>query len=250
MNERRKYKNVVISDVHLGSEHSKLAELTGFLSSIDCERLILAGDIIDGYQLHQKQDRWTYRESSLFRVIMKMMEAQGTEVIYVTGNHDDFLDSLAPSRMFNISIVNEFIVNDFNKKYVVIHGHAFDSVTLRLRWLARLGDMGYNMLIRFNKVWNKARRHRGAESYSLSKAVKHGVKKAVAILTGFEKDLADFAFAKGCDGIICGHIHHTEDKILRHNIHYLNSGDWVETMSALVQTMEGEWKVLYYKDLQ
>lgn len=133
--DRIAFKSIVISDVHLGSPHSKLVEVTKFLSMVNCERLIMAGDIIDGWQLKSEEDKWTLEESMFFRVIMKMMEKMGTEVIYVTGNHDDFLFPIVPCELFKIKIVSEYIIEDFGKRFVVIHGHAFDAVTMHFRWL-------------------------------------------------------------------------------------------------------------------
>lgn len=245
--ERPHYKTVVISDVHIGAPHSKVREVTEFLGSFDCDRLIMDGDIIDGWQLKNSNDKWTVVHSAFFHVIMKMMEKHNTEVIYVTGNHDDFLDPLVPSKMANISLVHEFIIKEKNHSYVVIHGHAFDSITSRLTFLAKLGDVAYNLLLKFNNVWNKARQKRGKEYYSLSAVVKHKVKQAVSAISGFESDLASYAKAKGCDGIICGHIHHPEDKMLKGGIHYLNSGDWVESLTALVEDYDGNWRIARYQ---
>ena len=180
---------------------------------------------------------------------MKMMEQNQTEVVYVTGNHDDFLDYIIPCQLFNISLVNEYLIEDFGKRFVVIHGHAFDSITAQFRWISKLGDLAYNALLKFNNRWNKSRERLGKEKYSFSKVLKHSVKKAVNYISGFESDLADFARAKKCDGIICGHIHHPEDKMLKHGIRYLNCGDWVESLTALAQDFDGNWKILNYKDL-
>lgn len=249
MPDKKSYKTVVISDVHLGAPHSKLKEVTSFLNSAHCELLILNGDIIDGWQLKQIDDKWTVMESAFFHSIMKMMEQDGTNVVYVTGNHDDFLDPIAPSSLFNIQVVNEYLIDDISGRYVVIHGHAFDSITSKFRWLSKLGDVGYNLLLKFNNKWNKSRTTRGMEGYSFSKSAKQAVKKAVNMISGFESDIAAFAVAKKCKGIICGHIHHPEDKILDGGIRYLNSGDWVETLSALVETHEGQWSVVYYNDM-
>ena len=246
--ERPHYKTVVISDVHLGATHSKVREVSEFLSSVDCDRLIMNGDIIDGWQLHNSDDKWNSSHSAFFRVIMKMMENHSTEVIYVSGNHDDFLDPIVPSKLFNISFVSEYILREEKHSYVVIHGHAFDSITARFRWISRLGDIGYNLLLKFNNMWNRARMRHGKEYYSFSKVIKHKVKQAVSLISGFESDLEAFARARGCDGIICGHIHNPEDKMLKGGIHYLNSGDWVESLSALVEDFDGNWRILRYND--
>ncbi len=248
MLERPHYRTVVISDVHIGAPHSKVKEAAEFLSSVDCDRLIMNGDIIDGWQLKNSSDKWTVVHSAFFYVIMKMMEKHSTEVIYVTGNHDDFLDPLVPSKMANITLVNEYIIKEKEHSYVVIHGHAFDSITARLTFLAKLGDVAYNLLLKFNNVWNRARLRRGKEYYSLSKVIKHKVKQAVSAISGFESDLDSFARAKGCDGIICGHIHTPEDKYLKSGVHYLNSGDWVESLTALTEDYDGNWSVVKFSD--
>ena len=245
---RPHYKTIVISDLHLGAPHSKVKEVTEFLSAADCDRLIMAGDIIDGWQLRNSDDKWNVYHSAFFRVIMKMMEKHGTEVIYITGNHDDFLDPIVPSKMFNISLVHEYVLKETEHSYVIIHGHAFDSITSRMKWIAKLGDIAYNFLLKFNKIWNAARQMHGREYYSFSQVVKHKVKQAVSAISGFESDLASFAKAKGCDGIICGHIHNPEDKYIKGGIHYLNSGDWVESLTALVEDGDGNWQIVRYND--
>ena len=246
--ERTHFKTVVISDVHMGARFSKISEATRFLGRLSCDRLILAGDIIDGWQLKKIDDKWTVQESAFFNVIMKMMENYQTEVIYVTGNHDDFLDYITPCQLFNISFVGEYTFEEAGKRYVVIHGHAFDSITAQFRWISKLGDSAYNFLLRFNNIWNKARDRHGKEKYSFSKAIKHGVKKAVNLISGFESDLADFARSKKCNGIICGHIHNPEDKMLKYGIRYMNCGDWVESLTGLVEDDSCNWKILKYDE--
>lgn len=242
------YKTVVVSDIHLGSPNSKVTEVSEFLDSLDCDRLIMNGDIIDGWQLKNSGDeKWTARHSLFFRVLMDLAERKHAQLIYVIGNHDDFLDGIAPVKMFGIQIVSEFVIDEGAKKYVVIHGHAFDSITSRLTFLARLGDIAYNALIKFNNLWNKARIRQGRPYYSFSQVIKHKVKEAVSLISGFEKDLEAYATARGCTGIICGHIHCPEDKMLN-DIHYLNSGDWVESMTALVEDFDGNWRIVRYAD--
>src|SRR5574344_191601 len=246
--ERPYYHTIVISDVHLGSPHSKVREVSDFLASVDCDRLIMDGDIIDGWQLENSEDqKWTAWHSNFFKVIFDMVERHNTEIIYVVGNHDDFLDRIAPVKMFGVRIVNELISDEKEHKYIVIHGHAFDSITARLTFLARLGDIAYNALIRFNNIWNRARIKSGKPYYSLSQVLKQKVKEAVSAISGFEKDIELFAKSKGCDGIICGHIHHPEDKML-HGVHYLNSGDWMESMTALAEDFDGKWQLIHYSD--
>lgn len=240
------YRTVVISDIHLGAPHAKLREVTDFLNSVDCDTLILAGDIVDGWQLKKHNNPWTSLETAFFQAIIGIMDMGHTKAIYLTGNHDDFLDGIVPSEVFNVSVLSEYVMESGGNRFAVIHGHAFDAVTTKLRWLAKLGDVGYNFLLRFNKIWNRSREKQGVGKFSLSKAVKHKVKQAVNLISGFEGDLYDFAKAKKCNGIICGHIHHPCDKMLKGEIRYMNCGDWVESLTALVETEDGEWKIIRY----
>ena len=241
------YKTVVISDVHIGSNHSKVEEASVFLESLTCDLLILDGDIIDGWQLDRHSRRWKKSYSRFFNAIMRMMEEDDTDVVYVRGNHDDFLDNIAPLRLANISIVKEYILESCGKRYFITHGDVFDSVTANMRWLAVLGDKGYNMLLWANAVYNRYRLKRGKPYYSLSQTIKHKVKQAVSFISGFETMLADLARSKKCDGVICGHIHYPEDRMID-GIRYLNSGDWVESLSALIEDENGNWRIYRYRD--
>ena len=139
-----------------------------------------------------------------------MMENQGTEVIYVRGNHDDFLDHLAPMSFYNIRIVKDWVLESNGKRYYVTHGDIFDTVTTHMKWLAKLGDVGYTFLLWMNKVYNNYRLKQGKPYYSLSQAIKQKVKSAVSYISDFEKELVAFARARKCDGVICGHIHHPD----------------------------------------
>lgn len=250
MTERLKVSTIVISDVHLGSEHSKAEELTRFLKTVDCDKLILNGDIIDGWKLQRNPfGKWKKSYTDLIKVIMKMMENHHTQVIYIRGNHDDFLDKLVPLALPNIVIVSDHIHISHGKHYYVTHGDVFDTITSNMIWLAKLGDYGYTFLLWLNKILNKYRRRSGKPYYSFSQKIKHKVKSAVSYISDFEKELSQIAATRHFDGIICGHIHQPAN--CRHgNIHYLNSGDWVESLSALIEYPDGKWEVYeYYKDM-
>lgn len=250
MRLRTFYSTIVLSDIHLGTSHSKTTEVTNFLKSVNCRRLILDGDIIDGWALRKGGTRkWQARHTDFFKVIMKMMEKQGTEVIYVRGNHDDFLDSLMPFTFYNVRIVKDFIHESCGKRYYVTHGDIFDTVTTNMKWLAQLGDWGYTFLLWLNKIYNNYRTRRGLPYYSLSQAIKQKVKTAVSYISDFEQELVKFARTRKCDGVICGHIHHPADTWYG-DIHYLNSGDWVETLSALAEDEDGNWTIIRYEELQ
>lgn len=248
MEARKYFKTIVLSDIHLGTVHSKTDEVSHFLSNVDCNRLILNGDIIDGWQLKKGGiKKWHARHTRFVKILMKMMERKGTEIIYVRGNHDDFLTSFAPISFANFSVVKDYELESKGKRYFVTHGDIFDRVTTQMRWLALLGDIGYTFLLSFNSWYNRCRARRGKPYYSLSMRVKQKVKSAVNYISDFEKTLSEFAQARKYDGVICGHIHHPANTYYD-GIHYLNSGDWVETMSALVENEDGSWEIIYFTD--
>lgn len=247
MDLRKHYSTVVLSDIHIGSEYSKIKEVTRFLKHVNCERLILNGDIIDGWQLQKSSKHWKAEHTNFFKVLMKMMEHCGTQIIYIRGNHDDFLDKLMPFTLSNISIVPDYTFVSAGKRYYATHGDIFDTVTSHMRWLAMLGDIGYSLLLRLNKSYNMYRAWRGKPYYSLSQKVKHRVKSAVSYISDFRNELVLFAKRKKCDGIICGHIHQSANEYYE-GIHYLNSGDWVESLTALVEDEQGNWSVVTYTE--
>lgn len=243
---RTYYQTIVLSDIHLGTTNSKTVEVSKFLKSVNCRRLILNGDIIDGWALKKGGMRkWQKQHTDFFKVIMKMMENEGTEVVYVRGNHDDFLDSLAPVSFYNIEFVKDYVYESHGKRYFVTHGDIFDAVTTKMKWLAKLGDVGYTCLLWVNHRYNRYRAKRGLPYYSLSQVIKQKVKSAVSYISDFERELVDFARTRKCDGVICGHIHHPANTYYD-GIHYLNSGDWVESLSALVEDEDGNWHIVYY----
>ena len=240
-----RYKTVVISDVHLGSSGSKAEEATTFLKQNPCEKLILNGDIIDGWQL-KKYGTWKRKHTSFLRAVLRMMEKDDTKVIYIRGNHDDFLDQVLPLVAGkNFQIRRDYILKSGPKKFFVTHGDIFDSITSHMKWLAYLGDLGYTFLLWLNKFYNQYRTYRGLPYYSLSQSIKQKVKMAVNFISDFEEKLAELAKSRKCDGIICGHIHKPDMKIFD-GIVYMNSGDWVESLSALVEDFNNEWSLVYF----
>lgn len=247
--ERKKYRTVVVSDIHLGSKYSKVREVSEFLSSVDCERLIFNGDTVDGWQLNKNDYKfWGVEQSRFFRIMLNMMEKHGTMVYFLRGNHDDFMDKIIPMEMGTMFLLKDMIIESGGLKYFVTHGDVFDSITSNMKWLAKLGDVVYNILLLINVIYNRIQSLMGRPYYSFSQAIKNNVKKAVANASDFDQMLADVARTKKCNGVICGHIHRPEDRMID-GIHYLNSGDWVETLSALVEDFDGKWSIVYYKDL-
>jgi UDP-2,3-diacylglucosamine pyrophosphatase LpxH len=241
------FKTIVISDLHLGTNGSKAKELVRFLKMHSCEKLILNGDIIDGWQL-KKYGVWKKKHTKFIRQVMKMIDNDDTQVIYTRGNHDDFLDNFLPLKIGkNFSIVLEHIHYSNGKRYLVTHGDVFDSITTNMKWLSKLGDIGYTFLLWLNKVYNNYRTRKGLPYYSLSQKIKSKAKSVVNFISDFEQELVNYATDKKCEGVICGHIHQPAIKMYG-NIEYLNSGDWVESLSALVEDFEGEWSLVYYNE--
>ena len=240
------FKTIVISDAHLGTSGSKAKELCNFLKQHTCDKLILNGDIIDGWQL-KKYGVWKRKHTRFFKIVLKMIEDYDTKVIYLRGNHDDFLDQVIPVKVGRFSIRRDYILKSGDKKYYVVHGDIFDSITTNLKWIAKLGDLGYTFLLWVNKLYNNYRQKKGLPYYSLSQRIKAKVKSAVNFISDFEEELAEVARIQGCNGVICGHIHQPAIKMIG-DIEYLNSGDWVESLSALVQDISGEWSLVYYTE--
>jgi UDP-2,3-diacylglucosamine pyrophosphatase LpxH len=231
----------------LGTKGSKAKEIARFLKQFHCDNLILNGDIIDGWQL-KKSGSWKRKHTRFFNRVLKMMENQSTNVYYLRGNHDDFLDQILPLQIGRLQILADMTYESNGKTYFITHGDVFDSITTNLRWIAYLGDVGYTFLLWLNRVVNYYRYKKGLPYFSLSQFVKGKVKQAVSYVDDYETELAKMAKAKGCDGIICGHIHKAENRMID-GIHYLNSGDWVETMSALAEDHEGNWELIYFNQI-
>jgi UDP-2,3-diacylglucosamine pyrophosphatase LpxH len=236
------YKYIVLSDLHLGSKHSNPKKVIKFLKSHTFDNLILNGDIIDGWKL-KRGGSIRPKEVDLLKFFLKL--SKHVNIIYLRGNHDDFLDHIIPINFGEINVVDQYDIEIDNKKYYVIHGDIFDRITKELKWVAQIGDIGYTLLIKINKLVNLARKWRGKSYYSFSKEIKKKVKRAVNYISDFEENLAKLAKSKGYDGVICGHIHHPEIRDIG-DVMYYNSGDWVESMSALVY--DDNWKIIEYCD--
>lgn len=243
-----KYKSIFISDIHLGTRFSKAKVLLNFLKHNECEHLFLVGDIIDGWAIKRKLI-WPQDHSDVIQKILKKAR-KGTKVTFITGNHDEFLRPFVPLLLGNtITITNELEYTSVNnRKYYITHGDFFDSITMTKKWLAILGDYGYDILLHLNVVLNFFRKTMGIKKYwSLSKYVKDNVKSSVSFINDFEKVLSNHAKNKGYDGIICGHIHKAEIRLID-EIEYLNCGDWVESCSAIVETFNGEFEIINWHE--
>tara|TARA_R110002096_G_scaffold397812_2_gene593734 strand:- start:62 stop:895 length:834 start_codon:yes stop_codon:yes gene_type:complete len=241
------FKTIILSDIHLGTKGSKAKEVVRFLKQYKCENLILNGDIIGGWQL-KKSGRWKRKHTRVFNRILKMIDGNSTKVFYLRGNHDDFLNQILPLEIGRLSILKDMVYESHGRRYFITHGDVFDNITTNLRWIAYLGDIGYTFLLWLNTQVNLYRRKKGLPYFSLSQYVKSKVKSAVTYIDDFEKELCKIAKSKNCDGIICGHIHKAEIRRIE-GIDYYNSGDWVETLSALAEDHEGNWQLIYYNEL-
>ena len=225
-----KVKALFISDTHFGSKGSNADKLLQTLKKYQPEEIYLIGDIIDGWLL-KKRVFWTQDFTNAIRKLLSFSK-NGTKVTYITGNHDDFLRSYSPADLGNIQIVDKA---EFNN-YLIIHGDQFDGV-VKLKWLGVLGSMGYELAIYIDRIIKKL-----GFKYYLSSYLKRTVKNAVKFITDFEKQLAYQAFINGNKGVICGHIHTPENKIIKvkdTEIHYLNSGDWIESNSYIIYNDNG-----------
>lgn len=240
------FKTIFLSDVHLGTPDCKIDEVNHFLKHTHSEKLVLNGDIIDGWSLARKGG-WKDPHTRFVRLVLKKVEKRDTEVIYLRGNHDDILSRFLPLFLGRLKIVNEHIHEHPNGNYLVVHGDGFDAVTINHKWLAVLGDIGYQSLLKINRFYNHYRAWRGKEYFSFSKAIKAKVKSAVSFVGNYEDQLQNFARRRKCIGIICGHIHTPDDKQIG-DIHYLNSGDWVESLTAIVEYDDGRFEIIDYKD--
>ncbi len=243
-----KYRAVFISDIHLGTRDSQAKILLDFIKELETKELYLVGDIIDGWALKR---RWVWPQSHS-DVIQKILRAarKGTKVTYILGNHDEFIRPFLPFFLGdNMEIVNEatYISKD-KKRYLVVHGDLFDSITMTKKWLAVLGDKGYQFLLRINRPINIIRKIFGYYRYwSFSKFIKENVKHSVMYITDFEKILAIKAKKDDYDGVICGHIHKAEIRDIE-NIRYINCGDWVESCTAVVECLDGSFKIIKWHD--
>ncbi len=243
--KKRKLELVVISDVHLGTYGCHAEELLTYLNSIQPKKLVLNGDIIDIWQFKKR-----YFPPSHLKVLRKIlgMASKGTEVYYIPGNHDEMLRKFAPTTMGHVHILDKLVLPLDGKKAWIFHGDVFDVSIQNAKWLAKLGSYGYDLLILINRWVNRCLLYMGRERYSLSKRIKNGVKGAVKYIHDFERTAADLAIENHYDYVICGHIHQPKKEIYTNKdgkTTYLNSGDWVENLTALEYSFK-RWRLYRY----
>ncbi|HEY0679013.1 MAG TPA: UDP-2,3-diacylglucosamine diphosphatase [Chitinophagaceae bacterium] len=244
--ERRSVDVVVISDVHLGTYGCRAAELVNYLKSVTPSILILNGDIIDGWQF--SKNYFPPAHINVIREIMNMI-TNGTRVFYITGNHDELLRRYADIQVGNFMLTDKLVLEIDNKMTWIFHGDVFDNtIKGSARFLAKLGSNGYAMLIQLNRLINYFLRLAGRGRISLSQRVMESVNKAVSKINDFETTAAEIAIAKKYDYVICGHIHQPQKRVISNksgDVTYLNSGDWIEHLTAL-EYAHNEWSIYKY----
>lgn len=237
----KSFKTVWISDIHLGSKGCAEDELLLFLNNITCDNMFLVGDIIDLWKLKRKF-HWSNNCNEIIRSILKKSKS-GCDIKYILGNHDEYFRSYIPLIIGDIEILNEYEYHSNGKIYLITHGDLYDTIVRYHKWIAKIGDIGYEALLRANKYFNFLRYKVGMKYWSLSKYIKQNVKHAAAFISEYEHTLAVECRQRNCDGIISGHIHHAEIKRIG-DILYLNDGDWVESKTALVEHHDGNFSML------
>jgi UDP-2,3-diacylglucosamine pyrophosphatase LpxH len=246
---KRRIDILVVSDIHLGTYGCHAKELLHYLKGIKPKIVVLNGDIIDVWQFSK-----TYWPNSHMKVIKHLISwmGKGVKTYYVTGNHDEMLRRFVGLKMGSLNIVNKVVLQlPDGKKAWVFHGDVFDITMQHSKWLAKLGSVGYDILILINRVFNFiSEKIFKKGKLSLSKKIKESVKTAVAFVNNFEQTTADIGISNNYDYVVCGHIHHPEIRTISNaegSITYLNSGDWVENLSALEFT-DGEWSIYKFKE--
>ena len=234
-----KYNTVIVSDLHLGSKAARRDDILDFLDKISTETLILNGDIIDGWSL-QRGSKWTKKDTKIIRKILKISETD-TEVIWLRGNHDEFLKDFLPFDLGNIKIVEDYIHQHGSIRYYIFHGDVLDVFITKVKWLAYIGSIGYDIALWINRWYNRWRAWRKLPYYSISKDIKNGIKKATNFINDFEINAVRLAKGKGCQVAIFGHIH--QPSLKEGN---MKSGNWCENCTALVETKDGTWKLIDY----
>ncbi len=238
---------VVISDVHLGTYGCHAKELLQYLKSVKPKHLILNGDIIDIWQF--KKRYWPKPHMKIIKYLMECI-TKGIKVTYITGNHDELLRKFVGFKLGSFHIVNKVVLPIDGKKAWLFHGDVFDVTMQHSKWIAKLGAMGYDLLILLNRFVNYISKKVGGEPISMSKKIKNSVKSAVKFINNFESIAADIAIENKYDYVVCGHIHQPEIKEMtteQGSVMYLNSGDWIENLTAL-EYHEGVWKLYHYQE--
>ena len=242
-----RFRTIFISDIHLGTSGCQAKRLLEFLKATESDKLYLIGDIVDGWQLKRRW-YWHQTHNDVVQAVLKKAK-KGTKVIFVPGNHDESIRQFIGLDFGGIKIRDELVHKTADgRKLLVLHGDRFDGVIACAKWLAYVGDSLYTLILKFNQYYNIWRARLGLPYWSLSQYLKLKVKNAVSYITSFEQALAAEARKKGLDGVICGHIHKPEIRDID-GILYCNDGDWVESLSALVEETSGQLRLVDWHEI-
>jgi UDP-2,3-diacylglucosamine pyrophosphatase LpxH len=245
--ELARFRTIWLSDIHLGTPGCQAARLLEFLRATESETLYLVGDIVDGWQLKRRW-YWDQHHNNIVQTVLKKAK-KGTEVIFVPGNHDEAVRQFIGLDFGGIRVRDELVhTTAQGKRMLVLHGDRFDGVIACAKWLAYVGDSLYTVILAFNQWFNAWRARVGLPYWSLSQYLKSKVKNAVNYISSFEEALADEAKKRGLDGVICGHIHKPEIRQID-GITYCNDGDWVESLTALVEEHSGELRLVTWQEI-
>jgi UDP-2,3-diacylglucosamine pyrophosphatase LpxH len=243
--EQHRYRTIWLSDIHLGSPGCQALYLLEFLRVHHADTLYLVGDILDGWQL-RKAWYWPQAHNDVVQKLLRMAR-KGTRIVYIPGNHDEMSRQFVGLQFGGIEIATDAIhVTNAGKRLWVTHGDLFDGVMQHARWLAHLGSWIYEWLLKINRWSNALRQRLGLPYWSMSQYLKHKAKRATSFIADFEHVMSAEAKRRNCDGVVCGHIHKAEIRTID-GVLYCNDGDWVESMSALVETQEGELRLVYWR---
>ena len=240
-----KHRAVIVSDLHLGTKSSRVDEFIEFLDNNPTELLILNGDIIDGWAIN-RGSKWKKCHTKVISKLLKLSNT--TQIIWIRGNHEEFIQEFIGTSFGNIEIREDYVLrnkiwvsgdNYRNESYYIFHGDIVDVFITKYKWLSKIGSVGYDFALWLNRLYNNYwRRWRKLPYQSISQKIKSGVKMATNYINDFETTALRMAEKKGCDGVVCGHIHQPEDIIIDGK-RYLNTGDWVENMSAVIVDVSG-----------
>lgn len=234
---------LILSDIHLGIKDSKCKELLKYFKKYKPKNIILNGDIIDGWSIN----RGSKLKKQHINIISELIKlSNNVNIIWVRGNHDNFLNLFMNISLGNIKIVEDLIININNKKYYVFHGDIIDIFITKYKWVSYIGSIGYDIVLFINRIYNRYRTYRKLKYYSISNKIKNTVKFATNYINNFEETATNIAISKKCDGVICGHIHNPKIEEIN-NILYINSGDWIENLSAVIIDSNGKIKIDYYE---
>ena len=245
--EAARYRAIFLSDVHLGTRSAQADALLDFLKYTEADVIYLVGDIVDFWRV-RRGPYWPQPHNDVLQKLLRKAR-KGTHIVFIPGNHDECLRDYCGAHFGGMEICREAVhTTATGRRYIVMHGDEFDVVVRYARWLAFLGDRGYELALWTNRPLNWVRRHLGFGYWSLSAFLKARVKSAVAFIGEYEEALADVARRHQADGVICGHIHHAADRRIG-AIHYLNTGDWVESCTAIAETRAGDLTVIRWHDV-